>query len=65
MAPAGDYRPQLAPVDDLAGPGACCRALCSAKSSKSLTLKVASGNWCARQHAAIQLSLAGRGRPGA
>jgi hypothetical protein len=39
------------------------RPSCSAKSSKSLTLKVASGNWCARQHAAIQLSLAGRGRP--
>lgn len=34
-----------------------------AKSSKSLTLKVASGNPCARQHAAIQLSFVGRGRP--
>ena len=40
-----------------------CSPSCAAKSSKSLTLKVARANWCARQHAAIQLSLAGRGRP--
>jgi hypothetical protein len=39
------------------------RPSCPAKSSKSLTLRVARGNWRARQHAAIQLSLAGRGRP--
>jgi hypothetical protein len=39
------------------------RLSCSAKSLKSLMLKVASGKSWARQHAAIQLSLAGRGRP--
>jgi hypothetical protein len=37
------------------------RLSCSAKSLKSLILKVASGKSWARQHAAIQLSLAGRG----
>src|SRR5690348_9388496 len=40
-----------------------CNPSCAAKSWKSLTLKVARANWCARQHATIQLSLAGRGRP--
>ena len=39
------------------------RPSCLAKSSKSFVLKVASGRPWARQHAAIQLSLIGRGRP--
>lgn len=39
------------------------RPSCWTKSSKSFTLRVASGRSYTRQHAAIQVSLAGLGRP--
>ncbi len=42
---------------------ASSRPSCSAKSAKSLTLSVASGNPRTKQRAATQVSLTGRGRP--